>query len=40
MRLSLPSYRYFGLKGQTKIMKEVIPVEFGAKQATLLEVDY
>lgn len=40
MRLSLPSYRYFGLRGQSKIMKEVIPVEFSSDKAALLSVDY
>ncbi len=40
IRLSNPSYRYFGLHNQSKIMKEVIPVEFEAKKATLLDVDY
>ena len=40
MRLSNPSYRYFGLRNQTKIMKEVIPVEFESQKATLLDVDY
>lgn len=40
MRLSNPSYRYFGLQGQSKIMKEVIPVEFEKQKATLLDVDY
>jgi KUP system potassium uptake protein len=40
LRLSNPSYRYFGLQSQSKIMKEVIPVEFEKDKATLMDVDY
>ncbi|MBL7960421.1 KUP/HAK/KT family potassium transporter [bacterium] len=40
LRLSNPSYRYFGLQNQPRIMKEVIPVEFDKNKATLLDVDY
>ena len=40
LRLSNPSYRYFGLQSQSKIMKEVIPVEFEKDKASLLDVDY
>lgn len=40
LRLSLPSYRYFGVQRMSRIMKEVIPVEIGKKGAVLLDVDY
>ena len=39
LRLSLPTYRYFGMKGQVKIIKEILPVEFGKDKSTLLDVE-
>lgn len=39
LRLALPTYRYFGMKGQTKIIKEIMPVEFTKTTAYLLDVE-
>lgn len=39
LRLSLPTYRYFGMKGQVKIIKEILPVEFGKDKSILLDVE-
>ncbi|MCK6602451.1 MAG: KUP/HAK/KT family potassium transporter [Bacteroidetes bacterium] len=39
LRLALPTYRYFGMRGQTKIIKEIMPVEFTKKTAFLLDVE-
>jgi len=39
LRISQPTHRYFGVSGQSKIMKEILPVEFAKDKTVLLDVD-